>query len=152
MLLGGIKPPMEKINIHELQKRLKKQDLQALSPSVGSGAAPASELFPKVKELVMALYAEYPHVLRFVIQSNANAESPYCFTITRKSVAYMTGRDELKKTFTCDLEKEAFFVDKNPAWPGFERNFQKYISRACKDIQEKKATLYEEPVETLERH
>ena len=140
---------METFNIYALQERLKKEQRLALSPSVGSGSVPTSELFQKTKEMVMALYADYPHVLRFVIQSNANVESPYCFTITRKSVAYMTGVDELKKTITCDLEKEAFFINKNPAFPGFESKFQNYISRAFKDIQDKKATLYEEALEKL---
>jgi hypothetical protein len=142
-------PAMETINTHALQERLKKEQSLALSPSVGSVAVPTSELFQKIKEMVTALYADYPHVLRFVIQSNAKVESPYCFTITRKSVAYMTGGDDLKKTITCDLEKEAFFINKNPVLPGFESKFQKYISRAFKDIQEKKATLYEEAVEKV---
>lgn len=63
---------METINIHALQERLKKEARLALAPSVGSGSVPTSELFQKTKEMVMALYADYPHVLRFVIQSNAN--------------------------------------------------------------------------------
>jgi hypothetical protein len=136
---------MQSINITELQEQLKKSETVLPVSSVTASISNTSAVFQEIQDTVTDLYERYPQILRFVIESN-DAEKPYCFTITRESLTYMSGRDEFKKTIVCDLKKANFFINKKPTVPGFEVTFQKYLTMALRDVGDQKATIYEEMV------